>query len=155
MTETARSRIAARLPEALAEIRARGFRMTPQRQLILETIYAEEAHLTAEQILSSVRARFPGVNMSTVYRNLEMLERMEIVCHAHLGHAPGVYHSVERRDHQHLVCRTCSAVEEINVDPMIPMRDEVRARTGFEVDLTHFALYGTCVHCRPADAAPH
>lgn len=125
--------------------------MTPQRQLILETIYGGETHLTAEEILSAVRGRFPGVNISTIYRNLEMLEQMELVCHAHLGHAPGVYHSVERRDHQHLVCRTCGAVEEIEVAPLVPMRDAVRASTGFDVDLTHFALYGTCVHCRPPE----
>lgn len=140
----------ARLDEVLNEIRARGYRMTPQRQLILETIYSARGHLTAEEILAAVRKRFSGVNISTVYRNLEMLEDMELVCHAHLGHTPGMYHPMERKEHQHLVCRRCGGVEEIGVAPLLPMSRAVRKAKDFDVDLTHFALFGTCRHCRKA-----
>jgi Fur family ferric uptake transcriptional regulator len=140
------------LKAVLAEVRARGYRMTPQRQLILETVYRSRGHLTAEAILKAVRKRFAGVNITTVYRNLEMLEEIGYVCHAHLGHTPNMYHPTERREHQHLVCRRCGAVEEIGVKPLIPMSKAVLNETGFEVDLTHFALLGTCRHCRESGA---
>ena len=134
--------------EVLGEIRARGYRMTPQRQLILETVYRSRGHLTADEILSAVRKRFAGVNITTVYRNLDMLEELGYVCHAHLGHTPGMFHPTERREHQHLVCRTCGGIEEIGVKPLEPMARAVEREAGFEVDLTHFALFGTCRHCR-------
>lgn len=139
-----------RVEEALAEIRARGYRMTPQRQLILETVYRSRGHLTADEVLAAVRRRFPGVNLSTVYRNLEVLEDLGLVCHAHLGHTPGMYHPIERTEHQHLVCRRCGGIEEIGVEPLAPVAEAVRREKGFHIDLTHFALFGTCRHCREA-----
>lgn len=134
--------------EVLREIRARGYRLTPQRQLILETVYRSRGHVTPEEILATVRRRFAGVNISTVYRNLEMLERLGYVCHAHMGHTPGMYHPTERPEHQHLVCRACGGIEEIGVGALAPMARTVRRQKGFEADLTHFALFGTCRHCR-------
>jgi Fur family ferric uptake transcriptional regulator len=137
-----------RADELIAEIRARGYRMTPQRQLILETVLRARGHLTADEILKAVRKKYAGVNLSTVYRNLDVLERLGLVCHAHLGHARSVYHPSETSGHQHLVCRACGAIEEIGVAPLVPMARAVSRGTGFEVDLTHFALFGTCKHCR-------
>jgi len=136
--------------DVLAEVRAHGYRVTPQRQLILETIYSSRGHLTADEILRAVRRRFAGINLSTVYRNLEMLEQLGLICHAHLGHTPGMYHPSERREHQHLVCRRCSAIEEIGVEPLVPVSTAVRKEKGFQIDLTHFALFGTCRHCLEA-----
>jgi Fur family ferric uptake transcriptional regulator len=121
--------------------------MTPQRQLIFETIYAAKKHLTAEEIHERVRKRFRGVNLSTVYRNLDLLEDLGLICHAHLGHSVGQYHSTSGAEHQHLVCRRCGSIEEVGVDLMEPVRAEVKTRSGFEADLTHFAIFGICRRC--------
>ncbi|MGZ4105184.1 MAG: Fur family transcriptional regulator [Actinomycetota bacterium] len=134
--------------ELLGEVRARGHRITPQRQLIFETIYSARKHLTAEQIHERVRKRFPGVNLSTVYRNLELLEDIGLVCHAHLGHSVGQYHPATSIEHQHLVCRRCGSIEEVDVELMEPVRKQVLAASGFEADLTHFAIFGICRRCR-------
>jgi Fur family ferric uptake transcriptional regulator len=131
----------------LAEIRARGLRFTPQRQLILQEIYEADGHTTAEEILARVRKRFPGVNLSTVYRNLDLLENMGLICHAHLGHSVGQYHAGSTQEHQHLVCRSCGRIEEIGIELMEPVRRDLRRTKGFEADLTHFAIFGTCHRC--------
>lgn len=133
---------------AVAGMRARGYRMTPQRRLILETVYRAREHVTAETVLSAVRRRFPDVNLSTVYRNLEMLEDLGYVSHSHLGHTPGMYHAVDRPGHQHLVCRRCGKVDEIPVESLASVRDTIREQRGFEVDVTHFAMFGLCRRCR-------
>ena len=134
--------------ELLGEVRARGHRMTPQRQLIFETIYGARKHLTADEIHERVRKRFSGVNLSTVYRNLELLEDLGLVCHAHLGHSVGQYHPTSGIEHQHLVCRQCGSIEEVDVELMEPVRKQVLSRSGFEADLTHFAIFGICERCR-------
>ena len=86
------------------ELRAKGYRVTPQRQLALEAVTALE-HGTPEEICTAVQRTAQGVNISTVYRTLELLEELGMVKHAHLGHGPPTYHLAVDAEHVHLVCR--------------------------------------------------
>ena len=96
---------------ALAELRRRGYRLTPQRQLVLEAV-GELGHATPEEIVTAVRRTASGVNISTVYRTLELLEELGLVQHAHLGHGASTYSVTSDDDHVHLVCRDCGGIEE-------------------------------------------
>ena len=87
-----------------AELRARGYRLTPQRQLVLEAV-GEIGHATPEEIASSVRRTASGLSISTVYRTLELLEDLGLVRHSHLGHGAPTYSLAAQDDHVHLVCR--------------------------------------------------
>jgi Fur family transcriptional regulator, ferric uptake regulator len=89
-----------------ADLRARGYRLTPQRQLVLEAV-ATLGHATPDEIATTVRETARGVNISTVYRTLELLEDLGLVTHTHLGHGPPTYHAATDDDHVHLVCRVC------------------------------------------------
>ena len=91
------------------ELRRRGYRLTPQRQLVLEAV-GELAHATPEEIADAVRRTASGVNISTVYRTLELLEELGLVQHTHLGHGAPTYSVATDDDHVHLVCRDCGAV---------------------------------------------
>ena len=88
------------------ELRSRGYRVTPQRQLVLEAVKAVD-HATPEEICARVRETARGVNISTVYRTLELLEELGMVTHTHLGHGAPTYHLAAEADHVHLVCRDC------------------------------------------------
>ena len=94
-----------------AELRAKGYRLTPQRQLVLESV-GSLGHCTPEEIVTSVRRTASGVNISTVYRTLELLEELGLVRHTHLGHGAPTYSVAGDDDHVHLVCRDCGEVEE-------------------------------------------
>ena len=72
-------------------------------------------HATPDGILGEVRKTASGVNISTVYRTLELLEELGLVSHAHLGHGAPTYHLADRHHHMHLVCRDCHAVTEADV----------------------------------------
>jgi Fur family transcriptional regulator, ferric uptake regulator len=134
------------------DLRQRGYRLTPQRQLVLEAVGALE-HATPEGILCEVRRTASGVNISTVYRTLELLEELGLVSHAHLGHGAPTYHLADRHDHMHLVCRDCDAVTEASVEVAAPLREGLRARFGFETDMKHFAIFGRCADCSRKAAA--
>ncbi len=144
----ARAAEAGRLDDVLGELRARGYRMTPQRRAILEAIFRARSHVTAEEILGRIRKRFPDVNISTVYRNLQSLQDFGVVSHAHLGHTAGMFHPTDHGEHQHLVCRSCGGIEDVEASLLEPVRSAVQRARGFEVDLSHFALFGVCRHCR-------
>ena len=95
-----------------AELRARGYRLTPQRQLVLEAV-AELGHATPEDIVAKVARCAGGVNISTVYRTLELLEELGLVSHAHLGHGAPTYHAATSRHTYTCVCARCDRVEEV------------------------------------------
>jgi Fur family ferric uptake transcriptional regulator len=129
-------------------LRAKGYRITPQRQLVLDAVTALE-HATPDEICAEVQrtASGAGVNLSTVYRTLELLEELGLVTHAHLGHGAPTYHAANIVDHLHLVCRDCGAVIETDVSLADPLVRELAERHGFETDVSHFAVYGRCRGC--------
>ena len=86
------------------ELRAKGYRLTPQRQFVLRAVTALD-HATPEAICEEVRRTAAGVNLSTVYRTLELLEDLGLVTHTHLGHGAQIYHTTDQPAHVHLVCR--------------------------------------------------
>jgi Fur family ferric uptake transcriptional regulator len=128
------------------QLRARGYRLTPQRQLVLEAVGAL-GHATPEEIVTEVRRTASGVNISTVYRTLELLEELGLVRHTHLGHGAPTYSVAGDDDHVHLVCRECGEVEEASRDLVAGVVDGMAAVKGFHVDIGHFALFGTCRAC--------
>jgi Fur family ferric uptake transcriptional regulator len=137
-----------------SDLRQRGYRLTPQRELVLQAVDHLE-HATPDGILCEVRKTASGVNISTVYRTLELLEELGLVSHAHLGHGAPTYHLADRHDHMHLVCRDCDSVTEAGVEVAAPLRDGLRNAFGFETDMKHFAIFGRCRDCarKAADAA--
>jgi len=131
------------------KLRRGGYRITPQRQLVLESV-ERLGHGTPEEILTEVQRTATGVNLSTVYRNLEVLEEVGLVTHAHIGHGAPTYHSVDDHVHIHLVCDVCGKVESIDAAIADPFLDELRSSTGFVTDVSHVALHGTCRDCSTA-----
>lgn len=129
-----------------AELRARGYRLTPQRQLVLEAV-DRLGHATAEDVANEVRRTASGVNISTVYRTLELLEELELVTHTHLGHGAPTYHAATLDAHVHLVCRTCGSVEEVAPATVQSLVDQLAADRAFIVDVGHFAIFGECRDC--------
>jgi Fur family ferric uptake transcriptional regulator len=132
------------------QLRARGYRLTPQRQLVLQAVGAL-GHGTPEEIVTEVRRTATAVNISTVYRTLELLEELGLVQHTHLGHGAPTYSVAGDDDHVHLVCRVCGAVQEAQRGIVGDVVERLRAELGFRVDVGHFALFGTCRACSAAD----
>ena len=133
-----------------AELRSRGYRLTPQRQLVLEAV-EELGHGTPEEIVAAVRRTATGVNISTVYRTLELLEQLGLVQHTHLGHGAPTYSVVSAADeHVHLVCRDCGGVEEVESSVVEDVVRRLSAERGFSVDVGHFAVFGRCKGCSEA-----
>lgn len=127
-------------------LRAHGYRITPQRQLVLEAVNTL-GHATPEELLAEVQTTAAAVNLSTIYRTLEVLEEVGLVTHAHIGHGAPTYHSVETDVHIHLVCDTCSTVQSIPAEDAATFVELLRDKVGFETDVAHVSLHGQCATC--------
>jgi Fur family transcriptional regulator, ferric uptake regulator len=131
------------------ELRARGYRVTPQRQLVLEAV-ARLDHATPEEICAQVQQTARGVNISTIYRTLELLEQIGLVTHTHFDQRAPIYHLASDADHVHLICRECGRVSEIGPDAIRPLITALEERHGFETDVSHLTVRGRCSDCRAA-----
>lgn len=129
-----------------ATLRAKGYRLTPQRELVLAAV-EKLGHATPDDVLAEVRESSSAVNLSTVYRNLEVLEELGLVHHAHLSDRTATYHSAAEHEHFHLVCRKCERV--VSVDPGVaaPLVERLRNDYRFEPDLGHLTVFGSCTSC--------
>ena len=124
-----------------------GYRLTPQRLMILSAIENSNNYISAEEIYTQVVAKYPNVNISTVYRTLELLERLGMVTKTDLGGGRVRYHPAEKGHHHHLVCRECGAVIDLDESVLASLKDTLIREYGFIADLRHLAILGRCVNC--------
>jgi Fur family ferric uptake transcriptional regulator len=104
-------------------------------------------HATPDAICVEVQRTASSVNLSTVYRTLELLEELGLVTHTHLGHGAPIYHAAAEQNHLHLVCRECGRVIETDAALADPLVERLRLANGFETDVAHFAIFGRCAEC--------
>ena len=135
--------------ESYSEIlRDKGHRLTPQRMMVLEAMEASDAHISAEEIHTQVRAKYPYINISTVYRTLELLKELGLVTETDLGSGRFLYHLAGKAHHHHLVCRRCGKNMDVEDSLLQWLHEELVAKCGFAADLQHLAIFGTCRQCR-------
>jgi Fur family ferric uptake transcriptional regulator len=133
----------------LAEsVRASGKRLTLQRQLVLDAVQRARHHVTADEIARRVRAKYPRIGPSTVYRNLVALEELGYVTHTHLDDRVTRWHRADSHPHGHLVCRSCGGETEVRTAVLDAMARRIRTDYRFEPDLAHSAIVGVCRRCR-------
>ncbi|MBA3249434.1 MAG: transcriptional repressor [Geodermatophilaceae bacterium] len=142
LAASAEGSASAELPQTL---RARGYRLTPQRQMVLDAVIGL-GQGTAEEIGSRVRESSPGVNITTVYRTLDLLEQLGLVRHRHFGHGAPLYHASDN-DIVHAVCHGCGAVLVIPQELLAPVAKWLTDERGFDLDTGHIALAGMCADC--------
>ena len=125
----------------------RGYRMTPQRQLILEAIGAGHGHTTFDEIFARVHARASAMNRTTLYRTLDFLSQQGLIFSAEIG-GQTVYEIAGPELHHHLVCVNCGATEELPHAAVKPFFDKLERERDFAVLTNHLALFGLCRQCR-------
>lgn len=132
------------------DLRARGYRLTPQREQVLEAI-RELDHATPDAIVSHVHSKPDAaglaLNLSTVYRTLELLQRIGLVSHAHLGHGSPAYHAADAPLHIHAVCRSCGSISDVSADLAADLVGRMEDTEGFVVDVRHLSVTGLCATC--------
>lgn len=134
--------------DIISKLSQKGYRLTPQRMMILEAVEATDDHISAEEIYTLVYARYPYLNISTVYRTLELLKELELVTETDLGDGRVRYHSIKKGHHHHLVCHKCGQIIDLDESVLFPLKDVLSREYEFDADLKHLAIFGRCGKCR-------
>ena len=130
-----------------AQLRDRGYRMTPQRLAILHILDETHGHLTPSEVFEAAQKSVPGVTEATIYRTLSFLTEQGLVLAAHMGNGQLVYELAER-EHHHLICRKCGQACEIDHAVLEDLYEVFQERTGFQVDSMHVTFFGLCPACQ-------
>ena len=133
---------------AAESLRDEGYRLTPQRLMILDIIYDSQGHVSAEEIHQRVRKQYPFVDISTVYRTLNLLKKLRLITETDLGGGSVRYERLEHGRHHHLVCRRCGDSFPLEHSLLAPLEERLLKEHGFAADLDHFAIFGLCHRCQ-------
>jgi len=129
-------------------LKKQGYRLTPQRLMVVSAIENSKDHISADEVYSQVVTRYPNVNISTVYRTLELLKRLDLVTETNLGGGRVRYHPANKGHHHHLVCQECGAMIDLDESLLRPLQEALLLEHNFIADLRHLAIHGRCVTCR-------
>jgi len=133
----------------IERLRQRGYRITPQREMVIETIAHSGRHMSAEEVYEEVHRRAPSTTLSTVYRTLDFLVSEGLACKNDLGGGHVVYATIRHGPHLHLHCRRCGRVYQVELAPLLEeLGRQTQERYGFTADLQHLSISGLCADCR-------
>lgn len=137
------------LDDIITFLESKGVRYTPQRQLVLDVLQRTQGHISAEEIHDQVREQFPKVNLSTVYRTLELLcDRGLMVEVINREDDRKRFEVVGEKPHHHLVCESCGETLEVEESVIRQLKAETLEHYGFKLALNHFIGYGYCSLCK-------
>jgi len=125
-----------------------GYRLTPQRMMVLRAVEEADSHISAEEIFAQVRARYPHMNISTVYRTLELVKELGLVTETDFGDGRVRYHCAGKGHHHHLVCEKCGRVIDVEESFLNSLWQSIQQKNNFKVNMKHMAFFGLCEKCR-------
>jgi Fur family ferric uptake transcriptional regulator len=130
-----------------------GLKTSRQRELIVDTFFAADGHLSVDELLERVREKDAGIGQATVYRTMKLLSKCGLAEARQFGDGHTRYERVDGADeqhHDHLICTSCGTIVEF-VDAQIEgLQDRVAEAHGFSVSHHKMELYGTCARCTAA-----
>lgn len=136
----------------LKKLREQGFRLTPQREIVLNVMHQIENLATAEEIYQKVREQSAAIDISTVYRTLELLQEFHMVSVVEAGDGQRRYELVGiHGPHVHLVCQSCGRIIPIDLDEFDEFITHLRDVHGFHLDSNNLSLSGLCEACHPGE----
>ena len=125
-----------------------GHRPTPQRLMILSAVRHSRDHVTAADVLERVKESYSYIDLSTVYRTLDMLKRMRLISETDLGSGTYAYEWLDQDGHHHLICNFCESIAVLDNEFLGTLGSQILSSYGFETDMNHIALFGSCLECR-------
>jgi Fur family ferric uptake transcriptional regulator len=137
-----------------AWIASRGLKATRQRDLIVDTFFSTEGHLSVDELLEKAKQRDTTLGAATVYRTMKILTDAGLASARHFEGGQTRYEAaLDRHHHDHLICTSCGTIVEFENERIEELQDRVAGEHDFTVSHHKMELYGLCKDCRARDAA--
>jgi len=140
--------VEARLNQMLKTLRARNFRITPQRLAVLRVLAASEGHPTVEMVYEKVRTDFPTTSLATIYKTVSLLKEMGEVLELGFADGSNRYDGSRPFPHPHVICTHCKKIIDPDLSSLRHLTKEVMKETGFHIVTHRLDFFGVCPECR-------
>ncbi|HHV45518.1 MAG TPA: transcriptional repressor [Tissierellia bacterium] len=133
-------------------LKEEGYKLTTQRQAILDAICENhEKHLNPEEIYDIVKKKYPDIGIATVYRTLQLLEKLNIIYRVNFDDGYNRYelnYASENHHHHHLICLNCGKVMEVKIDLLEALENEIEKEYNFRILDHNLKFFGYCSDCQ-------
>ena len=134
--------------QALGALRDQGYRLTPQRLIVLSVVAKGDGHMGVDEIFQQAKVAYPYMDVATVYRTLHLFRNLGMVTEVAIGDRLHYELTDPSGAHHHMVCRLCNGAFDLSPHYLEEFRNTLTQEFGFEPDLEHFAISGVCAGCR-------
>jgi len=135
--------------EIIAKLRQRGYKLTPQRQVVLTVIATSHEHLTPAEIYDRVKQEHPGIGLVTIYRTLDILTELGAICEVNPeGSSRSYFIRKASGHHHHLVCSECGTVVDVTGRHLGGLEQRLSQETGFKIEGHLLEFFGRCPDCQ-------
>jgi Fe2+ or Zn2+ uptake regulation protein len=142
-------------PDELTQLfRARGLKVTPQRQCIFKVLHDNQAHPSAEAVYLAASSEMPTISLKTVYQTLNDLAQMGEILSLDVGTGSSRFDPNVEAAHHHLVCERCGKVRDLFAD-FGELTVPAEQRQGFAVGAAEIVFRGLCPDCSTSGAPHH
>ncbi len=132
-------------------LRLNGYKITPQRRAVLNAITSSHEHLTPAAVYKQVAGENPDVGLVTVYRTLEVLSELGLICRVHRGGRSRSYTQAPLGHHHHMICTVCGAVTDFSDCDLCELENRLSRETGFKIEGHLLEFSGICANCQKDD----
>lgn len=132
----------------LDALRAKGYRVTRQRRAVLQSLVRANGHQTPQEVYLRVRQDDPTIGLATVYRTLEVLKRLGVVCELSMPDSGRSYTLGSPDHHHHLVCSGCGTVVDFTTNGLDEMEQRLCLESGFAITGHVLEFTGICPDCQ-------
>ena len=129
-------------------LRQHGYKLTPQRRVVIQTIASSQDHLTPAAMYNKVRQEHPNIGLVTIYRTLGILAKLGLICELHAGGSCRSYAISAPEHHHHLICSHCGRVIDFTGYNLSRLEQRLSLETGFEVADHLLEFIGLCQACQ-------
>jgi Fur family transcriptional regulator, ferric uptake regulator len=137
-----------------AELHEKGWRLTPQREIILKVFQELESgkHLSAEDLQGVLDGEGRQISLSTIYRTVKMMSRMGILRELELaeGHKHYEINQPSPHHHHHLICVSCNNTIEFRNDSVLKIGDKTAKKEGYHLLDCQMTIHAVCPACQRA-----
>jgi Fur family transcriptional regulator, ferric uptake regulator len=134
--------------QAVDTLRQQGYRLTPQRLLVLSIVSEGGDHMGVDEVFRRAQEAYPYMDIATVYRTLHLFKKLGVVTEVAIGDRLHYELKDPGSHHHHMVCQECHGAFNLSPHYLEEFRSILITEFGFEPDLDHFAITGVCANCR-------
>ncbi|NLF03281.1 MAG: transcriptional repressor [Anaerolineales bacterium] len=142
-----------RASQLTARLKARGYRLTPQRRAVLRMLVSCCDHPSAEEIYARVEAEFPGTSLATIYKTLALLKEQGEISELNFGDGCHRYDCGKTYPHPHLVCVRCNRIKDFDWDGLTDTIDQVAQQSGYQIVNHRCDFFGVCPDCQKQETS--